>query len=212
MEEFHVARKRIPISLGCMHSRLGTVVTRGNACASCNVSLPLPPKCFLYFSLYDLEDIIQAECSRMTGPLPHLLGIPREFRNNIYSLVFDGCVLKLENPSTKVVPECWGLMLANKQAHSEAINIYYRKLLIASAGVAPVANLAETLQPGYLQMVSKIRIEEPSVRSEFLELMNLDCDARRIACRCCLILRRFGVKVDDMTFEVVLTIRLSPEM
>ena len=58
-----------------------------------------------------------------------LLGRPRELRDMIYKQVFKGCVLRLERRK-KASPESIGLLLTCKQLSVEAIDVYYRNVVI----------------------------------------------------------------------------------
>ena len=57
-----------------------------------------------------------------------LLGLPREIRDIIFKFVFDGSKLEIPRLAhTRSQPQSSGLLLACKQTHAEAIEVYYAK-------------------------------------------------------------------------------------
>ena len=90
-----------------------------------------------------------------------LLGLPRELRDIIYGLVFEGECFRHTCPSLHFerIPHSVGLLLTCKQIHVEAINIYYRQVTPTFSGRNSLAEWAKRLPVTYLQQIHTITCE-----------------------------------------------------
>ena len=89
-----------------------------------------------------------------------LLSLPPELRDIIYSMVFEGCVLKVRSANSKASPESIGLLLASRQTHEEAIPIYYRNLTVEFRHFRLLVVWIRGLPTRYLQLIPKIKMVE----------------------------------------------------
>lgn len=92
-----------------------------------------------------------------------LLGLPRELRDIICEMVFEGCSLDIScgcaDCHSETTPQSVGILLACKQIHVEAISIYYSEVTPIFSDEDVLVEWAQHLPITYLQQIRTIKCE-----------------------------------------------------
>ena len=136
-----------------------------------------------------------------------LLSLPRELRDIIYGMVFQGCTTKLDASKHKATPDSLGLLIACKQTYTETIDVYYRNVTLHWRYVRTFQRWAQHLPRKFFQQIPNIQVNvwvrqdsnlrgSESILSEVAKVwLAMSTNG----------LRYHGVKLDEKTFTVVFT-------
>ena len=135
------------------------------------------------------------------------LNLPRELRDAIYSIVFQGCTTKLDASKHKATPDSLGLLIACKQTYTETIDVYYRNVTLHWRYVRTFPKWAQHLPRTFFQQIRNIQVNVWVRQDSYLR--GSESILSEVAKIWLVIstngLRYHGVKLDEKLFTVVFT-------